>query len=38
MVLKGLVTMSTKELDRLSIIEKVIDKRLSQIMGMVQNQ
>ena len=36
MVLKGLLTMSTKELERLSIIEKVIDKRLSQIIASQQ--
>lgn len=33
MALKGLLTMSTKELERLSIIEKVIDKRLSQMLA-----
>jgi hypothetical protein len=36
MVLKGLLTMSTKELERLSLIEKVIDKLLSQMMAALQ--
>lgn len=36
MALKGLLTMSTKELNRLSIIEKVIDKRLNQIRASEQ--
>jgi hypothetical protein len=30
MILKGLLIMSTKELERLSTIEKIIDKRLLQ--------
>jgi transposase len=33
MALKGLLTMNTKELERLCLIEKVIDKRLSQMMA-----
>lgn len=33
MILKGLLTMSTKELERLSTIEKVIDKRLTQMIA-----
>lgn len=33
MILKGLLTMSTKELERLSIIEKTIAKRLTQMIA-----
>lgn len=33
MILKGLFTMSTKELERLSTIEKIIDKRLTQMIA-----
>ena len=33
MILKGLFTMSTKELERLSTIEKTIDKRLTQVIA-----
>lgn len=36
MMLEGLLTMSTKELNRLSVVEKIIDKRLTQALGAQQ--
>lgn len=36
MMLEGLLTMSRKELHRLSVIEKIIDKRLTQALGAQQ--
>ena len=35
-MLKGLLTMSAKELDRLSVVKKIIDKRLTQVLGAQQ--
>ena len=35
-MLKGLLTMSTKEIDRLSVVHKIIDKRLTQALGAEQ--
>jgi len=35
-MLKGLLTMSIKELDRLSVVHKIIDKRLTQALGAQQ--
>lgn len=35
-MLKGLLTMNAKELERVSVIQKIIDKRLTQILGSQQ--
>ena len=35
-MLKGLLTMSAKELERLSVVQKIIDKRITQALGAEQ--
>lgn len=36
MMLRGLLTMSTDELERLSVIQKIVDKNLTQVLAAKQ--